>query len=110
MTGSNPVFATNKHNINLNIGDTDMNYQIFDEMYNTRDCNGVIVRASIINYDGDVIFEGSIDKINDFMDTKCDVIRINGSLDYIYNQEMVINTNIAGNYAKHIFDKLNFNL
>lgn len=87
-----------------------MNYQIFDEMYNTRDCNGVIVRASIINYDGDVIFEGSIDEINDFMDTKCDVIRINGSLDYIYNQEMVINTNIAGNYSNYIFDKLNFNL
>lgn len=85
-----------------------MNYQAFDKMYNTRDYNGVIVRASIINYDGDVVYEGSIKDIDDFMDTKCDVIRINGSLDYIYNQEMVINTNIAGNYANHIFDKLNF--
>ena len=87
-----------------------MNYQIFDEFYNTRDCNDVIVRASIINYDGEVVFEGSINEINNFMDTKCDVIRTNGSLDYIYNQEMVINTNIAGNYANYIFDKLNFNL
>lgn len=87
-----------------------MNYQIFDEFYNTRDCNGVIVRASIINYDGEVVFEGSVNEINNFMDTKCDIIRTNGSLDYIYNQEMVINTNIAGNYANYIFDKLNFSL
>lgn len=84
---------------------------MFDKFYNTRDCNGVIVRASIINYDGDVVYEGSIKEIDNFMDTKCDVIRTNGSLDYIYNQEMVINTNIAaGNYANSIFDKLNFNL
>ena len=44
------------------------------------------------------------------MDTKCDITRINGYLHYIYNQEMVINTNITGNYANHVFDQLNFNL
>ena len=87
-----------------------MDYQKFDKKYNTRDCNGVIVRASIINYDGELVFEGSIKEIDDFMDTKCDITRINGCLHYIYNQEMVINTNIAGNYANHVFDNLNFNL
>lgn len=87
-----------------------MDYQKFDKKYNTRDYRGVIVKSSIINYNGDIVFQGSIEEIDNFMDNKCDILRTNGSLDYVYNKQMVINTNIAGNYAKHIFNKLNFNL
>ena len=88
-----------------------MNYQVFDEMYNTRDYKGVIIKTSVINLNGDIIFQGSVNEINNFLDTKCEPIWHNNKYcGTSYNNEEVVQTNISGNYAKHVFNKLNFKL
>ena len=88
-----------------------MNYQAFDSQYNTRDNNGIITKASVIDFDGNVVFNGTIREIDDFMDLDCSPIwKDNKYVGQQYNGKRVINTNIAGKYAEHIFNQLNFSL
>lgn len=88
-----------------------MNYQAFDEMYNTRDYKGIITRTSVIDLNGNIIFQGTVKEVDNFLDTKCEPIWCNNKFyGKSYNDIEVVQTNISGNYAKHIFDKLNFNL
>ena len=111
MTGSNPVLATNNNNINLNKGNTNMNYKNFDSRYNTRDCNGIIIKASVIDFDGNVVFNGTTREVDDFMDLDCSPIwKDNKYIGQQYNGKRVINTNLSEKYAENIFNQLNFSL
>lgn len=88
-----------------------MNYKRFDSQYNTRDYKGVVIKASVIDFDGNVVFNGTPEEIDDFMDFECSPIwKDHKYIGQQYNGKRVINTNIGGKYTEHIFNQLNFNL
>ena len=88
-----------------------MNYQAFDKQYNTRNYKGVVIKASVIDFDGNVVFNGTPTEVDNFMDLECSPIwKDNKYIGQQYNGKRVINTNIGGKYAEHIFNQLNFSL
>lgn len=88
-----------------------MTYEEFDKKYNARDYRGVIQKCSIIDMDGNIIFHGNLNEIEDYWDNNIEIVWENKKVyDERINGKSVITTNLAKNssYTTHCFNKLNF--
>lgn len=88
-----------------------MTYEEFDKKYNKRDYRGVILECSIIDMDGNIIFHGNLNEIEDYWDNNIELIWENKKVyDERINGKSVITTNLGKNssYTTHCFNKLNF--
>lgn len=94
-----------------------LTYEEFDKKYNKRDCHGVVLECSIINFDGDIIFRGTIDEVDNYWDKNIEPIwdetntsRVIAAL--TINGQEVVTTNVGktGRYSDYFFGKLHFNV
>ena len=88
-----------------------MTYEEFDKKYNKRDYRGVILECSIIDIDGNIIFHGNLNEIEDYWDNNIELVWENKKVyDERINGKSVITTNLSKNssYTTHCFNKLNF--
>ena len=92
-----------------------MTYNEFNKKYNKRDGAGVCLECSIINLDGDIIFHGTIDEVDNYWDEHIELVRDTSPIkDFTYtiNGQEVVTTNVGktGRYSDCIFSKLHFNV
>ena len=95
-----------------------MKYEDFNKKYNKRDVYGVVLECSIINLDGDVIFHGTIDEVDNYWDDNVELIWDNNDTSLIksatstINGQEVVTTNVGktGRYSDYFFGKLHFNV
>ncbi len=91
----------------------DMTYGDFDKKYNKRDYRRVILSTSIIDMNGNILFQGTIDEVAEYWDEHVEFIwQDNKVIDEKINGVSAITTNIGhtDTYAKYCFNKLNFNV
>lgn len=88
-----------------------MKYKEFNKKYNKCDYDGTVLECSIINLDGDILFHGTINEVEDYWDDNIEVIwdendtaLIKKSTITINGQE-VVTTNVSksGRYADYFF-------
>lgn len=95
-----------------------MKYEEFDKKYNKYDRRGVTTECSIINLDGDVIFHGTIDEVDNYWDENIEPIWNESDTSSIktatmtMNGQEVVTTNVGktGRYADYFFNKLHFSV
>lgn len=92
-----------------------MTYKEFDKKYNKRNYQRVIKRTSLINLDGDIIAQGTVEEMDNFCDIHCEFRWKNHTaMGYFYNGQEVVTTNVGNpaefddGYSKRFFAKLNF--
>ena len=88
-----------------------MTYKEFDKKYNKRDYRGVVTRTSVINLDGDIIAQGTVEEMCEFMDDKCyPEWKDRKLLGHFFEGQKVEMTNIGNGdtYARYFVTKLNF--
>lgn len=88
-----------------------MTYKEFDKKYNIRNYQGVIQECSIINFDGKVIFRGSLNEVENFWDENVNFVwKDHKVVSEEINGEKVTMTNLANYswYRDPILDRLNF--
>jgi hypothetical protein len=91
----------------------DMTYGDFNKKYNKRDYRGVILSTSIIDMNGNILFQGTIDEVGEYWDEHVELIwQDNKVIDEKIDGVSAITTNIGhtDTYAKYCFNKLNFNV
>lgn len=89
-----------------------MSYEEFDKKYNKRYYCGVVQECSIINLDGDIIFHGTIDEVENYWDDNIEVDWNNNTPTITINGQEVVTTNVgkAGKYSDYFFNKLHFHV
>lgn len=88
-----------------------MKYEEFDKKYNTRDRHGVILECSVITVDGNVLFRGNLDEVENYWDDNIEVNWENGKVvSFTIKGKEVITTNLPNPkfYNTPDFKKLQF--
>lgn len=88
-----------------------MTYEEFNKKYNKRNYKGVIEQTSLINLDGKIIAQGTVEEMDDFQDKECEGKWHNREfLGFFYKGQKVVTTNIGNGdrYARYLVSQLNF--
>ena len=90
-----------------------MTYAEFDKKYNKRNYKGVVKQTSLINLDGKIIAQGTVEEMDDFCDNECEGKWHNREyLGRFYEGQKVVTTNIGNGdrYARYLVSQLNFDV